>query len=148
MTFGEIRQKEAAMKSVLCVAIYIFSACSSIERSNPYDANGINYESTALRINLPIAKAVSAVIHKITAILESPETQPITKDLTLNPLGPATGTITTLKPGNNYTLTLQGFDTGGALLFEGNSVGISIAEGDTTLVEVNLALSQTVAGMD
>ena len=148
MLFGEIRQKEAAMKSVLCVAIYIFSACSSIERSNPYDANGINYESTALRINLPIAKAVSAVIHKITAILESPETQPITKDLTLNPLGPATGTITTLKPGNNYTLTLQGFDTGGTLLFEGNSVGISITEGDTTLVEVNLALSQTIAGID
>ena len=146
--FDKIRQKETTMKSLLCVAMCTFTACTSIERSNPYDANGVNYESATLLINLPMAKAVSVVVHKITAILESPETQPISKELTLNPLGPATGTITTLKPGDNYTLTLQGFDTNGALLFEGHSIGINIAEGDTTLVEITLGLSQTIPGLN
>ncbi len=132
------------MKSLLCVAMCISTACTSIERSNPYDANDNAYESSALLINLPMAKAVSVVVHRIIAILESPETKPISKQLTLNPLGPATGTITTLKPGENYTLVLQGFDTDGALLFEGSSVGIKISEGDTTLIEVDLILKQNI----
>ena len=136
------------MKSLLFVAIWIFTACTSTERTNPYDANNNAYEQSTLLINLPLAKAVSVVIHKIIAILESPETQPISKQLTLNPLGPATGVITTLKPGDNYTLILQGFDTDGTLLFEGNSGGIKISEGDTTLVEVDLVLTQNVPILD
>ena len=136
------------MKSLLFVAMWIFTACTSVERTNPSDSNDNAYEQSTLLINLPLAKAVSVVIHKIIAILESPDTQPISKQLTLNPLGPATGTITTLKPGDNYTLILQGFDTDGALLFEGNSVGIKISEGDTTLVEVDLVLTQNTPILD
>ena len=136
------------MKSLLFIAMWIFTACTSVERTNPSDSNDNAYEQSTLLINLPLAKAVSVVIHKIIAILESPETQPISKQLTLNPLGLATGTITTLKPGDNYTLILQGFDTDGALLFEGNSVGIKISEGDTTLVEVDLVLTQNTPILD
>ena len=136
------------MKSLLFIAMWIFTACTSVERTNPSDSNDNAYEQSTLLINLPLAKAVSVVIHKIIAILESPETQPISKQLTLNPLGPAIGTITTLKPGDNYTLILQGFDTDGALLFEGNSVGIKISEGDTTLVEVDLVLTQNTPILD
>ena len=136
------------MKYVIAMAVSIFIACTPVERNNPYDSNGLSYEASALRIKLPLAKKTSTVIHRITATLESPKTQPISKDLILTPLGPATGIITTLKPGNNYTLTLQGFDTEGTLLFEGNSKGINIIEGDTTLVEINLALSQTIPKLD
>ena len=136
------------MKYVITMALSLFIACTSVERNNPYDSNGMSYEASALQIKLPLAKKISVVVHRIIATLESPKTQPISKELILTPLGPATGIITTLKPGNDYMLTLQGFDTEGTLLFEGNSTGINIIEGDTTLVEINLALSQILAKLD
>ena len=44
-------------------------------------------------------------------------------------------------------MTLRGYDTDGDLLFEGGAENITIAEGDTVLVEIELYLAREIPGL-
>jgi hypothetical protein len=59
-------------------------------------------------------------------------------------LGPATGIIGTSAPGEGFSLTLRGYDTEEDLLFEGSAENITIVEGDTILVEIELYLAREI----
>jgi hypothetical protein len=132
--------------------IYALSiaACSDLQRSNPYDSHSAKVDATngaaeaTLSLRLPLAKALAIVVYRVEAILEGPCMPPIIKELTLLPLGPATGTIGALQPGTGFSLTLRGYDIEDELLFEGHQENISIVDGDTTLVEIDLVLLRAI----
>ena len=122
--------------------------CSGLDRSNPYDpANGPG-ETTELTLSLPLGKVLASVIHRVEAVITSPTTPTILRQLDITPLGPATATIGTLQPGGGYTLTLRGYDIVDELIFEGQQNDIIIGNNDTTLVEFQLTLLVPLPDID
>jgi hypothetical protein len=131
------------------------SQCGPLERDNPLDpaapdqvGPSVEGETTemepaaALTLTLPLPKPLIIVIHRIVATLTGPDFQPIIKELTVSPIGPAFGTIGTIQPGQSRSLTLEGFDLEGNLLFTGSQDNITIVAGDTARVEILLQLTQ------
>ena len=95
----------------LFIILFIFLAgCGDLERSNPYDSVRNPESGATLSLYLPLGKALVTVIHRVEAILTGPNIPTIVKELDLSPLGPATGTIGTLQPGDGFSLTLRGYD--------------------------------------
>ena len=134
----------------LCIATLWATACGQLERSNPYDTRGQQAEQhvAAVALRIPMAKALAIVVYRVEAILAGPDSLTITKQLNVSPLGPATGVIGTSAPGEGFSLTLRGYDTEGDLLFEGDTENITIVEGDTVLVEIELYLAREIPGLD
>lgn len=122
--------------------------CSGLDRSNPYDPMNAAAENAELTLSLPLGKTLASVIHRVEAVITSPTTPTILKQLDIKPLGPATGTISTLQPGVGYTLTLRGYDVADELIFEGQQSGITIGNNDTTLVEFQLILLVPLPDVD
>ena len=122
--------------------------CRSLDRSNPYDPINAAAENAELTLSLPLGKTLASVIHRVEAIITSPTTPTILKQLDIKPLGPATGTISTLQPGVGYTLTLRGYDVADELIFEGQQSDITIGNNDTTLVEFQLILLVPLPDID
>lgn len=133
----------------LCIAALWAMGCGQLERSNPYDTHGQQAEqpTAAIALQVPMAKALAIVVYRVEAILAGPSSPTITKQLDISPLGPATGIIGTSAPGEGFSLTLRGYDTEGALLFEGGTENITIVEGDTVLVEIELYLTRAIPGL-
>ena len=130
------------MAILASVALFLLQ-CGSLERNPPADPyNARREEGSTLSLRLPLPKALVRVVHRIEAMLEGPDMLPVTKELDLSPLGPATGTMGAIPPGIGRTLTLKGFDLDGNLLFEGRQSNITISIGDTTSVVINLTLVQ------
>ena len=94
-----------------------------------------------------MAKALAIVVYRVEAILAGPGSPTIIKQLDISPLGPATGVIGTSAPGEGFSVTLRGYDTDGDLLFEGGAENITIAEGDTVIVEIELYLAREIPGL-
>ena len=133
----------------LCALLLLATAlagirCGPLERSNPADpaAGPQPGEPAALSLYVPLPKPLVPVVYRVVATLEGAEVGPIEKELSLSPLGPASGTIGALAPGSGLTLTIRGYDLKDALLFEGAQSGITITAGDTTTVDIDLILTQ------
>ena len=132
--------------------VFILTGCGSLDRSNPFDSAQIPVgkdpqsqtdtavETAELNLYLPLGKALATIIYRIEAVITGPNIPPISKTLDISPLGPATGTIGTLQPGDGYNLTLSGYDLNDELIFEGQQKNITISKDDTTLVEFELTL--------
>jgi hypothetical protein len=130
----------------------VLTGCGSLDRSNPFDSAQIPVgkdpqsqtdtavETAELNLYLPLGKALATIIYRIEAVITGPNIPPISKTLDISPLGPATGTIGTLQPGDGYNLTLSGYDLNDELIFEGQQKNITISKDDTTLVEFELTL--------
>ena len=133
----------------LCIAALWAMGCGQLERSNPFDTHGQQAEhpTAAVALQVPMAKALAIVVYRVEAILAGPGSPTVTKQLDISPLGPATGIIGTSAPGEGFSLTLRGYDTEGALLFEGGTENITIVEGDTVLVEIELYLTREIPGL-
>ena len=133
----------------LCIATLWATACGQLERSNPYDTRDQQAEQpvAAVALQIPMAKALAIVVYRVEAILAGPSSPTITKQLDVSPLGPATGIIGTSAPGEGFSLTLRGYDTEEDLLFEGVAENITIVEGDTVLVEIELYLAREIPGL-
>ena len=133
----------------LCITNLWATACGQLERSNPYDTRDQQAEQpvAAVALQIPMAKALAIVVYRVEAILAGPGSPTIIKQLDISPLGPATGVIGTSAPGEGFSLTLRGYDTDGELLFEGGAENITIAEGDTVLVEIELYLAREIPGL-
>ena len=128
--------------------------CGRLERDNPLDpaardrgrssveGETMELEPAALALTLPLPKPLIIVVHRVVATLTGPDFQPIVKELTVSPIGPAFGTIGTIQPGQSRSLTLEGFDLEGNLLFTGSQNDITIVAGDTARVEILLQLTQ------
>ena len=132
--------------------LFILTGCGSLDRSNPFDSaqtpvgkdpqsqTDTAAETAELNLYLPLGKALATIIHRIEAVITGPNIAPISKILDISPLGPATGTIGALQPGDGYNLTLSGYDLNDELIFEGQKKNITISKNDTTLVEFELTL--------
>ncbi len=122
--------------------------CGSLERNNPADPAAIGEpgEPAVLSLYLPLPKPLAPVVYRVVATLEGTGVGPIEKELSLSPLGPASGTIGALAPGSDLTLTIRGYDLDDALLFEGTQTGITVTAGDTTTVDIDLVLRQPLPG--
>ena len=131
----------------LLISIFLLG-CSDLDRSNPYDPINAREETAELTLSLPLGKTLASVIHRVEAVITSPTTPTILKQLDITPLGPATGTISTLQPGGGYTLTLRGYDIADKLIFEGQQSDITIGNNDTTLVEFQLTLLVPLPDID
>ena len=131
----------------LLISIFLLG-CSDLDRSNPYDPINAREETAELTLSLPLGKTLASVIHRVEAVITSPTTPTILKQLDITPLGPATGTISTLQPGGGYTLTLRGYDIADQLIFEGQQSDITIGNNDTTLVEFQLTLLVPLPDID
>jgi len=133
----------------LCITNLWATACGQLERSNPYGIRDQQAEQpvAAVALQIPMAKALAIVVYRVEAILAGPGSPTIIKQLDISPLGPATGVIGTSAPGEGFSLTLRGYDTDGELLFEGGAENITIAEGDTVLVEIELYLAREIPGL-
>ena len=139
----------------LLLILLVCFQCGPLERDNPLDpatpdqvslfaeeeTMGLE-PSAALTLTLPLPKLLIIVIHRVVATLTGPDFQPIIKELTVSPVGPAFGTIGTIQPGQSRSLTLEGFDLEGNLLFTGSQDDITIVAGDTARVEILLQLTQ------
>lgn len=123
--------------------------CGQLERSNPYDTRAQPTEQplSSIALQIPMAKALAIVVYRVEAVLTGPGSPTITKELDISPLGPATGIIGTSAPGEGFSLMLRGYDTEGELLFEGGAENITIIEGDTVLVEIELYLVREIPGL-
>lgn len=120
--------------------------CGSLERDNPLDpASSQAPPEAILSLYLPLPKPLVSVVHRVIARLEGPDFEPIVEELSLSPLGPATGTFGALQPGSDRTLILEGYNLRGELIFEGRREGITIIAGDTVRVEVQLRLIRSSA---
>ena len=133
----------------LCITNLWATACGQLERSNPYGIRDQQAEQpvAAVALQIPMAKALAIVVYRVEAILAGPGSPTIIKQLDISPLGPATGVIGTSAPGEGFSVTLRGYDTDGDLLFEGGAENITIAEGDTVLVEIELYLAREIPGL-
>ena len=133
----------------LCIATLWATACGQLERSNPYDTRDQQAEQpvAAVALQIPMAKALAIVVYHVEAILAGPGSPTVTKQLDVSPLGPATGIIGTSATGEGFALTLRGYDTEGDLLFEGGAENITIVEGDTVIVEIELYLAREIPGL-
>ncbi len=133
----------------LCITSLWATACGQLERSNPYNTRDQQAEQpvAAVALQIPMAKALAIVVYRVEAILAGPGSPTIIKQLDISPLGPATGVIGTSAPGEGFSVTLRGYDTDGDLLFEGGAENITIAEGDTVLVEIELYLAREIPGL-
>jgi hypothetical protein len=98
-----------------------------------------------ISLAIPIPKALVVVVDRVVATLNGPGIQTIVKELTVTPLGPATGIIGALPAATGLVLTLEGYDLDGLLLFNGQRRGISITAGDTTRITVELLLVQDIS---
>ena len=134
--------------NILCLvgAALLCSRCSHQERDNTLnpESPGQASQEASLSMFLPLPKPLVVVVHRVVATLQGPGIQTVVKDLDLSPLGPASGTIGALPPATGLTLTLQGFDLDGALLFKGEQRDIAINAGDTTRVNIELILVQDI----
>ena len=133
----------------LCIATLWATACGQLERSNPYGTRDQQAKQpvAAVALQIPMAKALAIVVYRVEAILAGPGSPTIIKQLDISPLGPATGVIGTSAPGEGFSVTLRGYDTDGDLLFEGGAENITVAEGDTVLVEIELYLARKIPGL-
>ena len=133
----------------LCIATLWATACGQLEPSNPYDTRDQQAEQpvAAVALQIPMAKALAIVVYRVEAILAGPGSPTVTKQLYVSPLGPATGIIGTSDSGEGFSLTLRGYDTEGDLLFEGGAENITIVEGDTVIVEIELYLAREIPGL-
>ena len=95
----------------------------------------------ALHLALPLPKPLARVVHRLVATLEGPGMEPVVFELDHSPLGPATGILGALPPGEDRTLSIEGFDLVGALIFVGAANKIAIVPGDTARVELELSLA-------
>ncbi|HIL07079.1 MAG TPA: hypothetical protein EYG11_00125, partial [Candidatus Latescibacteria bacterium] len=132
--------------------VIILAGCGSLDRSNPFDSarnqvgkdqqsqTDTTAETAELNLYLPLGKALATVIYRVEAVITGPNISPISRILDISPLGPATGTIGALQPGDGYHLTLRGYDLNDELIFEGQQKNITISNNDTTLVEFELTL--------
>ena len=138
---------------ILILLLLVHGQCGTLERDNPLDPGGESRQTastagqsaadrSALSLRLPLPKALLGVVDSVVAILEGPDIQPVVKRLSISPLGPATGILGALQPGNGRTLTIEGFDLEGNLIFTGQQTDITIAVGDTTSVQIALRLTQ------
>ena len=98
-------------------------------------------EQATLALALPLPKPLAQVVHRVVATLEGPGMTPIALELAHSPLGPATGIMGALPPGEGRTLSIEGFDLDGALLFVGVAEDIAIVPGDTARVALELTLA-------
>ena len=134
--------------NILCLVgvALLCSRCTYQERDNPLDPEHPDKtgQEASLSMFLPLPKPLVVVVHRVVATLQGPGIQTVVKDLVLSPLGPASGTIGALPPATGLTLTLQGFDLDGALLFKGEQQDITINAGDTTRVNIELILVQDI----
>ena len=143
----------SAKYGFLILLFLVHGQCGTLERDNPLDPGGQFRQTTsavgqsasdpsALSLRLPLPKALLGVVDSVVAILEGPDIQPVVKQLSISPLGPATGILGALQPGSGRTLTIEGFDLQGNLIFTGQERDITISVGDTTSVQIELRLTQ------
>ena len=134
--------------NILCLvgAALLCSHCTYQERDYPLNPEYPEKadQEASLSMFLPLPKPLVVVVHRVVATLQGPGIQTVVKDLDLSPLGPASGTIGALPPAAGLTLTLQGFDLDGALLFTGEQQDITINANDTTRVNIELILVQDI----
>ena len=131
----------SALTPLLCSAL--FYHCSSAPPERPL-APSEQTPTAGISLSVPLPKALVIVVDKVVATLEVPGLQTIVKELTVTPLGPATGIIGPLPPSTGLTVTLSGFDLDGELLFNGQRRGLAITAGDTTRVTIELILVQEI----
>ncbi len=127
------------------IAAAILAAhCSFLERSNPADpaAESAASQTQTLTLLVPVPKPLVSVLDSMVAILEGPDMTTIEKEVTHSPLGPGLLTIGAISPGSERTLTIRGFDHDGRLVMEGVKRNITVTEGDTVQVTVNLTLAE------
>ena len=129
--------------SLLALAALCYQ-CGSSETNTAISPDPADSRAAGIHVAVPIPKALVVVVDRVVATLDGPGVQTIVKELTVTPLGPATGTIGALPPSTGLTLTLNGYDLDGELLFSGQRRGISIAAGDTTRITVELILVQEI----
>ena len=72
----------------LLISIFLLG-CSDLDRSNPYDPINAREETAELTLSLPLGKTLASVIHRVEAVITSPTTPTILKQLDITPLGPA-----------------------------------------------------------
>ncbi len=136
------------MHRLLIPALILLAGCGTLDRSNPFDPVDTPESDAELSLYLPLNKALVTVIHRVEAVLESPNGPPIVKELEISPLGPATGIISILQPGEGFNLTLRGYDLNDELIFEGQKLNITISTNDTTLVEFELTLLKPLSDIE
>ena len=136
------------MHCLLIPALILLAGCDTLHRSNPFDPVNTPESDTELSLYLPLNKALVTVIHRVEAILESPNGPPIVKELEISPLGPATGMISILQPGEGFNLTLRGYDLNDEPIFEGQKLNITISTNDTTLVDFELTLLKPLSDIE
>jgi len=136
------------MHRLLIPTLILLAGCDTLHRSNPFDPVDTPESDAELSLYLPLNKALVTVIHRVEAVLESPNGPPIVKELEISPLGPATGMISILQPGEGFNLTLRGYDLNDELIFEGQKLNITISTNDTTLVEFELTLLKPLSDIE
>jgi hypothetical protein len=124
--------------------VALISQCGSLDRRNPADpvVGSTEQPSPALSLLVPVPKALVSVIDSMIAILEGPDMTTIEKVVGHSPNGPGLLTIGAIPPGSDRTLTIRGFDHQGQLIMEGVKSNITIAEGDTARITINMTLAE------
>ena len=131
----------SVLEPILLSLALLSAHCSGPpESGNPLEVEEGPSAESSLHLYLPLPKPLAQIVDRVVARLEGPGMQPIVAELEHGPLGPATGTIGAIPPGEERTLVVQGYDLVGTLIFEGRQEGISIQVGDTTRVEIELFL--------
>ena len=136
-----IAQLRPALALLLCSTLVCH--CSSAAPERPL-APSEQMPTAGISLSVPLPKALVIVVDRVVATLEVPGLQTIVKELTVTPLGPATGIIGALPPSTGLTITLNGYDLDGELLFNGQRRGLAITAGDTTRVTIELILVQEI----
>ena len=118
--------------------------CGSLERRNPADpaVEPVETPGPVISLSIPVPKPLVSVIDSMVAILEGPDMTPIEKEVDHSPLGPGLLTIGAIPPGSGRTLTIRGFDHDGQLVMEGMKNNITISEGDTSRITLNMSLAE------
>ena len=135
-----MRWRDLTLPGVLLLLL----ACQGLERDNPVDPSAADDEAagSSLSLAIPLPKALATVVDSLVARLEGPDMVPVVKPLDYpSPLGPATLTIGALSPGEDRTLTIEGYDLTGRLILSGSRSNITVVTGDTTRITIDLRLA-------
>jgi len=130
-----------ASRLAALLALVQLAACGVPRPDGPLEPTAATVDpaqAQPLQVWVSLPKALLGVVHRVLAVLTGPGQEPIVRQLSVSPLGPATGTLGALQPGSGRTLTIVAFGVDGDTLFVGLQENITIAVGETTAVHVQL----------